>query len=288
MHSFNDEEAEDLSGTCIEQYQYLKILGRGRTSTVYLGKHTVAQKTVAIKVPTRSHLMNYHAVSRFEMEAKISCIVEHSGLQHTVDFGYTSTGWPRMMTRIATGKALSAVLADNGALSLDASLVIFQQLCHALHHCHQRGVIHARLNLDDIFIDLPILQHDSSKQCVTIIDFGDAFLIGEEAEHLRQKMIEAPYTSPEQFLPHRVDFKADIYSLGCIMYETMTGKRAVCADNLAAGDGEWGNTMFDNRFPSWLKTVIERCIAINPGLRYSSVTQILDDITPSRVSSNQP
>jgi len=141
------------------------------------------------------------------------------------DFGVTESGQPYMVMDFVDGKTLSEVISRDGQLSQERFLRIFSQVCEALAHAHKRGVLHRDLKPSNIML----VRTFEGEEEVRIMDFGIAKLVGDTSERAQAltktgEAVGSPlYMSPEQARGHKTDLRTDLYSLGCVMYECITG-----------------------------------------------------------------
>ncbi|CAN5142688.1 hypothetical protein BH10CYA1_BH10CYA1_38040 [soil metagenome] len=208
-----------------ERYEVLEFLGSGGMGTVYKARHTLIGNVVAIKV-MHSHLVkDFASQERFKSEAKAAISLRHERLMSVTDYGLTPSGQPFIVMEFIQGVSLDALLEEQKFLSADEFFDIFSQICDGLAHVHERGVVHRDIKPSNIMLSKTA--HD--KWMVHIVDFGIAKVLpsGQGAvQHLTQtgEIFGSPlYMSPEQCKGRVVDARSDIYSLGCVMFEALTG-----------------------------------------------------------------
>lgn len=214
--------------------------------TVYKAVQKALGKTVAIKMlktQDSSDLM----WARFKQEAKTASLLSHTNIVHVNDFGATSDGQPYMVMDFVEGTDLGALIKNEGKLKPFEAIKIFMQVCDAMEHAHNRGVLHRDLKPTNV-----MLTNLTGIPEVKIVDFGIAkFMKGAgDSQGLTQtgEIFGSPYyMSPEQTVAKEVDRRSDIYAVGCIMYETLSGVVPIC-----------GNTAFE----TMLKHTSERPISL--------------------------
>lgn len=197
-------------------------LGTGGVGVIYRVFDQRMDKEVALKV-LNTHSVSDDIVMRFQREARSASQLAHPNLINIYDFGISSSNEPYMVMELVKGKTLNALLKRRGRFSQEETVAIVLQICSAMAHAHKNGVIHRDLKSSNI-----MLQDTADGAIfVKILDFGIAKL-GRDNEqsltHTGQVIGTARYMSPEQATGKPVDHRTDIYSIGCVMYELLTGK----------------------------------------------------------------
>jgi serine/threonine protein kinase len=205
-------------------YEFLGQIGAGGMGVIYKARQIVINKMVAVKM-VHSHLVSPEAFQRFQIEGKAAQLITHPYIIAVYDFGMTANGSPYMVMDYVKGKTLAEVISQEGTLSNTRFLRIFTQVCEALVHAHSKGVLHRDLKPSNIML----IQDNSGREEIRIMDFGIAKLVNDtesSGQHLTKtgEAIGSPlYMSPEQARGENTDFRSDIYSLGCVMYESLAG-----------------------------------------------------------------
>lgn len=282
-------KAESLVGTVLaDKYEILAVLGRGGMSVVYKARHLLMKKAVAIKVLLPQLVLNPQSLKRFQQEAEAASCLSHPNVITVYDFGVSEHGLPYLVMDLLHGQSLAEAVKEKGALDVQRALDIFVQACSALGEAHRKGVIHRDLKPSNIMLVLT----DSGSESVKIVDFGIAKVLpqeGEEFQKLTQtgEIFGSPfYMSPEQCMGLKLDARSDIYSFGCLMYETLTGKPPLVGAHTL-------DTMFKhmNETPQGLtnlkceahvrerlEMVIFKALAKTPDQRYQSMKELEDDL----------
>lgn len=208
----------------IEKYQIMDRIGSGGMGVVYRCSQVFIGKDMAIKTLNQSSMTD-EAVQRFQTEAKAAGSLCHPNLVSVHDFGVTPEGTPYMVMDYVPGKTLQDVLSDHGQLDLETVLDIFIQCADGLAHAHEKGVLHRDIKPSNIVL---IQEKNIGPGSIRILDFGIAKINANSAqtqELTRTGMvIGSPlYMSPEQSIGKRMDWRTDIYSLGCVLYECLCG-----------------------------------------------------------------
>ncbi len=295
---------DTLIGTTLaEKYQILEKLGSGGMGLVYKARHNLMKRLVAIKLMLPQFAASATALKRFRQEAQAASHLNHPNILKVYDFGVTPQGLPYLVMDLLEGTNLSAELMAHGYLPLGRSLNIFVQTCAALSHAHQKGVIHRDLKPGNIMM----VDYDGQHDVVQIVDFGMAKILSEmdaENEELTKtgEVFGSPmYMSPEQCMGKPLDARSDIYSLGCVMYRTLTGKPAVAGasamecfnKHATALPAAFNEVAPELMLPTGLEKVVFRAMAKEIEDRYENMSELRDDLMSqlsqlSEISSSMP
>ncbi|HEY9716191.1 MAG TPA: serine/threonine-protein kinase, partial [Trichormus sp.] len=215
------------------RYQVVELLGEGGMAHVYKAIDTIdGGKGVAIKMLRPEIVPDPSIVERFFREAKASQKLAHPNLVSVFEYGTTDNQIPYLIMEYVDGRNLAQIIADEGHLAGDRSVGIFLQIANGLKDAHRLGVVHRDLKPSNILI----ATKDDGTDAVKITDFGIAKPASSERSinpdlTKTGAILGSPaYMSPEQCLGHVVDERSDIYSLGCLMYETLTGRSPFASD----------------------------------------------------------
>ncbi len=209
-------------GVFADRYEIVARLGGGGMSTVYKARHMHMDKIVAIKVLQTNVGNTAESIKRFQLEAKATSKLEHPNVISIFDFGVSEDGRPYMVMEYLEGISLSDLLDKKGKLPVSGLKEIFVPVCEGLTHAHQNGIIHRDLKPGNIML----ARTQSGGVNVKIVDFGLAKLVNSEQKLTQTgETFGSPlYMSPEQCLGKQLDQRADIYSLGCVLFECITGQ----------------------------------------------------------------
>ena len=234
--SFAALPPEPEPGDRINRYHLLKRIGEGGFGVVYLAEQEEpVRRLVALKV-IRLGLDTREFIARFEAERQALAVMDHPNIARVFDAGATDTGRPYLVMELIRGIPITAY-CDEHKLSVTARLGLFLQVCNAIQHAHQKGVIHCDLKPSNILIEL---HSPPEAGCPKVIDFGIARATPDRRTDKTlftrfHALIGTPaYTSPEQLelSGTDVDTRSDIYSLGVLLYELLTGHQPFAPDIL--------------------------------------------------------
>lgn len=225
----------DLVGSVLgDRYEILELIGDGAMGQVYKAKHRLLKRVVAVKMMHPNLVSGAAALKRFQKEAEMASALNHPNILTVYDFGVTDGGVPYLVMAFLEGTSLAEQIAGGAKLELKRSVHIFKQVSLGLAHAHENGVVHRDLKPSNIML----VQLDHDPDFVKILDFGIAKLLtpteGETDNLTRTGEVfgSPPYMSPEQCRALPVDARCDIYSLGCVMYRTISGKQPITGHDL--------------------------------------------------------
>ncbi|MCC6993378.1 MAG: serine/threonine protein kinase [Deltaproteobacteria bacterium] len=217
-----------MLGETLGNYRVLSKLGEGGMGVVYIAEHVSLGKRAAIKVLLPELSQNREVVTRFFNEARATTLIKHAGIVAVFDFGHhTGSGAAYIAMELLEGESLSARLRRAGTLAAGSLIPIARQATSALAAAHAAGIVHRDLKPDNLFLE-PDPDHPSGVR-LKVLDFGIAKLASEAGPGIKtrtQSVMGTPiYMSPEQCKgAGTVDARADIYSLGCVLFELATGR----------------------------------------------------------------
>ncbi|MEY3011731.1 MAG: hypothetical protein RIT45_466 [Pseudomonadota bacterium] len=219
--------------TLAGRYRLVSLLGAGGMGSVYKGHDSqMSDRVVAVKVLAPHLVSDEKQVLRFEQEARAANQLRHPNTISVLDFGRDPDGHIFMVIEFLTGETLTGILR-RGRMDISRVLYIFRQICKSLAEAHSKGIVHRDLKPDNIFV----CEIYGESDFVKVIDFGIAKFLEEEGNQLTQagKMFGTPrYLSPEQAQGKRLDARSDLYTLGVMLFECITGRPPFVADEAIA------------------------------------------------------
>jgi serine/threonine protein kinase len=219
------EQGDRFIGLVLEnKYRIDEKVGEGGMGKVYRGTHILMDHTVALKI-LHPHLSSDQiAVERFRREARAAASIRHPNAVAVTDFGVNKdAGLSYLVMEFLEGTELRDAIKKKGPLDFEEAFIITQQICLALQAAHAKGIVHRDLKPDNIWL----LKSDDQFPRVKVLDFGIAKLMANNVSDLTQQgvIVGTPYyMSPEQCVGDELDARSDIYSLGVIIYEVLTGR----------------------------------------------------------------
>jgi len=284
------------SDPAFKSYQFYCMIGSGGMGVVYKARHLAMDKFVAIKM-VHNHVLSPQAVRRIQVEGKAAGMLEHPYIVKAHDLGVSPSG-PYIIMDYVEGQTLAEVLAKDGPLCLERSLKIFIDACDALAHAHSRGILHRDLKPSNIMLT----GNSHQQEEIRILDFGIAKLVDQSTQstHVTRtgELIGSPsYMSPEQAQAKDIDLRSDLYSLGCVMYETLTGSPPFASNSaleqllMHINDTPISMTqamLGTKRFDPDLEAIVSRLLQKNPALRYQSMDELKTSLMALRDGQQVP
>jgi serine/threonine-protein kinase len=288
-------------GNVLGQYRIVEIIATGGMGTVYRAEHVRLGRTVALKVLKEEFGRYRELLSRFVTEARAVNAIDHENLLEITDVAEEkASGLHYIVMEHLRGRDLRDLIEAEGALPLERCLAIARQVAGAAHAAHQVGIVHRDLKPGNIFL----VERRDGSDFVKILDFGIA-KVQENPEiapiglstHMTTPgmMLGTPtYASPEQACGKPVDHRTDIYSLGCILYEMLTG--AVPFEGRTAAEIV-GKKSYDApprpsehpgaraHVPPRLERLVTRCLAAAPEDRPASMAEVQAELAAVAESS---
>jgi serine/threonine protein kinase len=296
--SFNAAD-DPLVGTVFaERYEVLEPLGRGGMGSVYKVRNQLNKSFRALKLMHAHLVADPQVFRRFQQEATAAARINHPNAISIIDMGMAADGRPYLVMDFLDGMSLSELLKYKKKLPIRESLHIFTQMCGALAEAHGHGVIHRDIKPSNVML----LDADTGDQyIVKVVDFGIAKVFPQEGDPTMKDTTTGelfgspPYMSPEQCLGKRLDYRSDIYSMGCLMYEVLTGAPPLVGQNALGTMYRQINDMptplsdiqDDVRLIQRLDEIITRCLQKMPENRYQSIVELHQDLESAGALSSK-
>ncbi len=274
-----------LAGT---RYRLVREIGRGASSVVHEAEHADLGRRVALKILSAEHSSSHEFAERFRREARILSSLSHEGLVALHDFGAAADGRLFCVQELCEGETLESSFVRDGALPWRDVLGVASKALAALEVAHAAGLVHRDIKPQNLFLSL-----DGG---VKLLDFGLARAEGEAGEGAESTMGEVTifgtpeYMAPEQAAAGRIDARADVYALGCVLYELLTGRLPFVAkssvallDAKAKGSPErLRDRAPSSEIPAAVDDLVMRAIARHPSARFQSAADMARAVDAAR------
>ncbi|HEX7597225.1 MAG TPA: serine/threonine-protein kinase [Polyangia bacterium] len=280
-----------MIGTSIGNYQIQRLIGEGGMGKVYLAVHPGIGRQAAVKVLSPGDAADPQIVSRFITEARAANAIRHPNIVDIYDSGVLESGTPYIVMEYLEGEMLTQALA-RGPLPLADAIDWGCQIADALAAAHAHEVVHRDLKPDNLFlVDDP---RRYGKKQVKVLDFGIAKLQRHTFDHVHKtrtgSLLGTPlYMSPEQCMSLKdIDARTDIYSLGVILYEMVSGRRPFDSDgvyaliNMQINETPVPPTRYRPDLPPTLEAIIAQAMAKAPASRQESMAVLLSRLELAR------
>ena len=265
-----------MSPDKVGRYKIKSEMGRSGMATVYRAFDPVSNREVAIKMLPREMLDNLVTRARFKREIKLIASLEHPAIVPVYDVGGEDNHQPFFVMRYMSGGSLTEMIQKKKFSLRDAALVI-ERLASALDHAHSQGVIHRDIKPDNVLFD--------TSNNPYLSDFGVAKFTESLVSSTNQEVIGTPaYISPEQALGEDVDHRADIYGLGAMLYEMLTGERPFGKETVIGIALQHVNDPVPNvlnlrpDLPGEVDVIIKRAMAKNRENRYDTALELAHEL----------
>jgi serine/threonine-protein kinase len=269
------------------KYRVERILGVGGMGVVVAATHIALEQRVAVKFMLPEMLSNADAVARFLREARAAVRLRGEHVGRVLDVGKLDNGAPYMVMEFLEGKDLAALLVERGRFSVEEAVEHVLQACLGMAEAHDQSIIHRDLKPQNLFLT----HYPDGSACLKVIDFGiskaDFASTNFHATHTSAIMGSPSYMSPEQMRSAKdVDVRADIWALGVILYQLVTGKTPFVADALPAliikvmqEEPTPASVLYPD-LPKELDVVIACCLAKERTQRYANIVELVSGLAP--------
>ncbi len=270
-----------------DRYHIMKKLGEGGMGQVYLAEHVKMGRRSAIKVMNPSMVHDPEAVARFNREAANASRISDAHVCAIYDFGETPEGLIYLAMEFIEGEPLTELIRQEGALPVSRAADIAIQVAAALQAAHDLGIVHRDLKPDNIML----ARGRDGSDAVKVVDFGLAKAVGGEGGGQKVTrtglVVGTPeFMSPEQLSGDKLDGRTDVYSLGLVFFNMLTGTLPFPADSvqeamikrLTDEPAELLEVRPDLHFPPGLQQILDTALARNPVDRYQSAAKFAHDL----------
>jgi len=284
---------DPLLGMVVEgRYKIQSVIGQGSAGTVYRAVQELIGREVAVKVLHDYLVSDDEFIKRFKQEAKASSRLNHPNIITIYDFGVIPQGGgrPYIAMDLLNGTPLSDVITEVNHIDPIDAIPIFNQVSGAFGEAHRQGVVHRDIKPENIVL----VERGGVKNFPIVVDFGIARLIQDESEQARitrtGTVCGSPtYMSPEQCTSSKVDHRSDIYSLGIVIYETLTGEVPfqheelvrVMAMHLSDAPKPINEVRPDLHFTEALINIVQKTLSKNPNDRFQSMEELSEALDES-------
>ncbi|MFT5358382.1 MAG: serine/threonine protein kinase [Polyangiales bacterium] len=304
MTTVDDRAIESWEGRIVDdRYRVQEKIGEGGMGAVYAAEHLTLHKQVAFKTILPKYASDGEVSARFQREAMATGRLDHPHVAGAMDFGSLPDGGAYLVMQLVKGRSVEEMLIDDGGMSWPRACSVGAQVADALSAAHQAGIVHRDLKPENVMIE----ERDDGSELALVLDFGIAQIHGESElggttksgpqESARAitrigAIVGTPgYMAPEQALAETTDERADLYSLGVLLWEMLTGRSLFDSDDLTEIVSQQlsGNLTpriishtGDESTPPELQTLIDQLLARQPANRPENagmVRDVLRDLT---------
>ncbi len=289
-----DDDVQDPAGSPLQigqiiagKYRIDRQIGRGGMGVVLAATHLQLETLVAIKVMRRDLLEDDRALHRLLVEAKSAAKIRSEHVARVLDVGTLESGSPFIVMEYLEGEDLADMLDRQGALEVEQAVDFMLQCCEALAEVHVAEMVHRDLKPGNLFI----ARRPDGTPSVKIVDFGISKQIGgparERAATTSPQVLGSPfYMAPEQMRAEPIDERSDIWGLGAILFEMLTGRPPFVADTLpevysaVLNDAPPPLDQLRPGVPPGLDDIVQRCLDKDPAQRFCDVADLAEALAP--------
>jgi tRNA A-37 threonylcarbamoyl transferase component Bud32 len=264
------------------RYQILAKIGEGGLAEVYRAQDVALGRLVAVKALRQEYVVDPSFLVRFHREAQSAASLTHPNIVAVYDFGQ-DLGRPYIVMEYVPGRDLRAVLQEGGALSVDQAVSIGLQVCAAVGYAHRSGLVHGDIKPGNILI--------TPDGRAKVVDFGLARLLGESAMDEEGELVwgTPAYFAPEQAAGDRVVPATDVYAIGVILYEMLTGQLPFAGTDAEVARKHLYETpipvdQVNPRIPSRLARILDSAMSKQPGGRFRTADHMRQALADFRQS----
>ncbi len=279
-----------MVGETFGNYEVVATLGKGGVGVVYLAQHHTIARRAAIKVLAPELSKDRDVVKRFFLEALATSLIRHPGIVEIFDYDVEPSGRAYIVMEYLDGETLAACLERTGSLPWQTACAIAQRIASAVGAAHAHNIVHRDLKPGNVFVSRVAASSHATERRIKVLDFGLAKLLTDEpgSEPITRAgmLLGTPmYISPEQCTSSdQVSPSADIYALGCILFEMICGKppferegiRAILAAHMFEAPPRASSRV--PALPAWLDELVARMLAKKPEGRPASMVEVAETL----------
>lgn len=273
----------------LEKFKIISLLGQGGMGSVYKVEHLLMGRQFALKCLNKFQSAD-GSWRRFQNEARAAHLLDHTNLLKVYEFGLLPGGQPFFLMELVEGVTLADEIKKYGQLPIERAVQIFIQVAFALSYAHESHVIHRDIKPSNIMVSSK--GSDNQTETVKVVDFGIAKLTGVD-EFNQQTLTKTGeifgsplYMSPEQCTGIAVDHRSDLYSLGCVFYETLTGAPPFLGESalstMMKHQGEKPLSLKEaslgTQYPQVLENIVAKLLEKDPANRYQTANALAKDL----------
>ncbi|MBR2047578.1 MAG: Stk1 family PASTA domain-containing Ser/Thr kinase [Oscillospiraceae bacterium] len=273
-------DSEKYIGRLLDnRYEILEVIGTGGMAVVYKARCHRLNRLVAIKILRDDLSEDMDFRRRFHAESQAVAMLSHPNIMSVYDTSVTEEA-DYIVMELIEGITLKQYMEKKGVLNWKETLHFGMQIAKALEHAHSRGIVHRDIKPHNVMV----LKNGSVK----VTDFGIARIMSKSNTLTKEALGSVHYISPEQARGGRVDNRSDLYSLGIVMYEMMTGRPPYDGETPVAvaiqhiNGGAQMPSVLNPNIPGGLEQIIVKCMNRDPAGRYTTATELLNDLEEFR------
>ena len=283
-----------------DRYQVLELLGEGGMGRVYLAEHVRMGRKSAVKVMSPNLALSAEAITRFNREASNASRINHPNVAQIYDFGETNEGMLYLAMEFVEGETLTTIIQRDGRLPPRRAADLTKQTADALAAAHHLGIVHRDLKPDNVMV----ARHHDGTDWVKVVDFGIAKTVQGSGEAGGSQTVTTAgvslgtpeYMSPEQLAGERLDSRTDLYSLGLVLFNMLTGdlpyprvtSKETLVRRLTSKPRTLAEVAPDRFWPPALQAALDRALASETVDRYSSVVDFARDVVAATADVADP
>jgi serine/threonine protein kinase len=275
-------------------YDAVELIGKGGMGQVYRAFQRRLKRAVCIKTLLPEFAADQETSRRFGREATTTAALNHPNIVSIFDVGTTPEGVAYLVMELIDGKPLRIVLRDEAPMAVPRALTLMDQVLAALAEAHTQGIVHRDLKPANVMV---VMQRDGTELC-KLLDFGIARVVAETEERLTRAgmMVGTPgYMAPEQIVGGEVDFRADLYAAGAILYEMLCGERVVTGKDdlerfkkVVLEDPPPPSTRTRSPVPAALDRVCLKALARQADARFASASEFREALAQTLRTQPEP